>query len=356
MTRKRAKPRFHARCTKCGWQFQAEKLESGERCQRCECCDLRIETDIEDWIPEDWVSSETPGPAPMEKRFGFTAVLAGIASPQDMIASFDEIAAGRTVLSPNVPVAMLRRGAVSEPEARALLNFLAKYEKTPIDLEFGNLAQKAGHIKQEDIDAWNAAEAGLPPSPWPVMALESARMQVPAVLAVLEVQSQRGRGLKPDLEKALRRPPPSRSSRLLRQRLRQMVAAAYGVAGTVVGWYSRRLALLLLSLILVGGIGFGIYAGYRQYRTSLRFVRSPVHLLKCAGCGKTVAWEGTKAAVCPGCGKKDLFWVRRCGVCFRVQASESHFPIPPNAWEKCKVCGNARWTVPYRFVDEQTRK
>jgi len=285
----------------------------------------------------------------MERRFAILAVLAGLATPTEMVSCLDEIKADRDELSPNIPVVMIRRGYVSEPEARALLDLLAKHERTPIDLEFGNLAQKAGHLGEEDVNAWQEEQDDrFPPAPWPVKALETGRMQVPAILSVLEFQEQRNRGLRAELLKALRRPPRSRRAREWGDRLGKVRGKVRRLREFVAHW-ARRTLLLVLIAIFLGAVGVGAYAGYRRVKTSLRFADTTVSLVRCTKCQEPVAWQGTEDAACPGCGSEDLYWIRRCGNCFRVQTSESYFPYPPDKWEKCQQCGEKQWVTPYRF-------
>lgn len=349
MARKRTKPKFHVQCKDCGWHSAVEKVDRGQGCERCESKQLEVQTDLEDWLPESWAPPNAGEPTVMERRLAILAVLAGLATPTEMVSCLDEIRSSRDTLSPNVPVVMVRRGYVSEPEARALLNLLGKYERTPVDLEFGNLAQKTGHVGEEDVNTWQKEpDDQFPPAPWPVKALETGRMQVPAILSVLEFQEQRNRGLRAELRKALRRPPRSRKAREWGDRIGRARDKVRGLRQFARRW-GRRTARLVLIATILGAAGVGAYTGYRHLRMSLKFSDTTVSLLRCTKCQETVAWEGTEDAVCPGCDSNDLYWVRRCANCFRVQTSESYFPYPPDKWERCQHCGEKRWVTPYRF-------
>ena len=352
MKRRKVKAKPYVRCTECGWRSRFDRLESPPVCGSCGSEALEVETDIGEWIPEDWWAADGPAPASMEKRFGFLALIAGLLSPPEVVASNDEIASGRGALSPSTPVNMVKRSLLSESEARALLSYLAGYEQTPLDLEFGNLAEKAGHLAAEKIEAWNVAPGdGLPPVPWPVKALEEDAMRLPAVLAVLDVQSRKGRGLKNELRSALRRPPRSRTTRSWRDHVGR-VAAGIGRTGRAIG---KRYSQLIVVAVFVGGLvaagALAARAGQRWYRTSLSFAESSAHLLKCSKCGETVAIRGTVKAECVNCQEEELSWVRRCASCFRLQASGVHYPQPPEKSERCKSCRKSRWTTPYRFLE-----
>ncbi|MDP6359905.1 MAG: hypothetical protein QF473_32620 [Planctomycetota bacterium] len=295
----------------------------------------------------------------MERRFGYLCIFAGLATPNDVSVCFDEVEAGRNPLSPNLPLVMVRKGLLSDSEARAILHFLAIFERSPVDVEFSNLARDDGQLTDSDISAWEEEDEGesdLPSAPWPVKAIETGKMPIPAINRALDAQDQKTRGLRAELNIAVQKPPRSlivpgwqTVTRRFFRRISQVSSTAYGVWKRPV----FRRALAGLFIVVICTLAF---EGYRRLQNSLGDVDAKVSLLRCKSCRNTVAWEGIKSiAMCPVCKDDDLYLLRRCAECFRIDESESvNADTPPN--QACKVCKGQSWTAPYRFTKELTVK
>jgi hypothetical protein len=294
-------------------------------------------------------------PSEMEKRFAFLAVVGGLAEPTDMVACLDEVRAHRDSLSPNVPVVMVRRGLLSETEARALLHLLATYEVTPVDQEFGNIARDTGHISQAEIEVWKDGNAGTwPPAPWPLLAAVMGHMQLPAIHSILETQQAHHRGLLTEIGNALRHPPPSRREAAWKTRLRR-VAGAIRVFLRAFTWLGhprvRRVATWVLLLAMLGAVGA---VGTSRWRASLRRIPDTgVRLLICQKCQNSSVWLADASPVCPHCFGKQFQAAWRCNSCLRVQAIHPGTKEDKLRVEPCRRCGKRGWMIPYLFVQER---